>query len=337
MSVPTGKAAKLLLKIAVSCGLLGWVLSKLPWSELVSQVTGLDARWFLAALFLLGCSTGLSTIRWHFLLAVQGIRLSLGRLFRLQMIGQFFNSFMLGSTGGDVVLIYYAAGQAPANRTGAAVSVLADRLLGLAGLTWWVVAVVPFLPRRAEATVDLAASAVWVAGIAVVGLGTAACLLFTPAGRRWSHRLPGYSRAGLHRVQEALGLHRGQPALLGASLLLAIAIPLAIVAAGWCLARAQGLAMPYASLLGVLPLVLLVSSVPVSIGGLGTREGVVALLFPAYGLVEPAATATAVAFSLLWYLLNILVGAIGGMVYVSTRPAASASGLAPGRNGRLFP
>ncbi|MBI2515852.1 MAG: flippase-like domain-containing protein [Opitutae bacterium] len=333
MSANFRKAARLLLKVAISCGLLGWVLSKLPWSELVCQVMGLDIRWILAALCLLGFSTGLSTIRWQFLLAVQGIRLPLAGLFRLQMIGQFFNSFLLGSTGGDVVLIYYAAGHAPTNRTGVAVSVLADRLLGLAGLTWWVVAVVPFLPCRADTTVNLAATGAWLAGAAVLGLGAIACLLFTPAGRRWSHRFPDHMREGMHRVHEALGLHRGQPALLGASLLLAIAIPLAIVGVGWCLARAQGLAMPYPTLLGVLPLVLLVSSVPVSIGGLGTREGVVALLFPAYGLVEPAATATAVAFSLLWYLLNILWGAIGGIVYVNTRRAALASGLAPDQKG----
>ena len=215
------------------------------------------------------------------------------------------------------MLIYYAVEHAPENRTGVVISILADRLLGLAGLTLWVIVIVPFLPCHPEAT-GVATAVGWLAGAAAVGFGVALYFLFTPAGSRWSRRFPVSFQEGMGRVQEVVRMHRDQPRPLVSALALAAAIPLVIVAAGWCLGKAQGLVMSYRTLLGVLPLVLLISSVPVSIGGLGTREAVVALFFPVFALVEPTAAATAVAFSLLWYLLTLLWGTIGGLIYIAT-------------------
>ena len=56
----------------------------------------------------LGCAFLLQTERWRRLLRVQEINLGWWRTLRVYLIGAFFNLFLLGATGGDIVKIYYA-------------------------------------------------------------------------------------------------------------------------------------------------------------------------------------------------------------------------------------
>jgi hypothetical protein len=57
--------------------------------------------------------------------------LSWGRATGITFVAQFFNSFLLGSTGGDVIKALYAARETHHKKTEAVVTVFVDRLLGL--------------------------------------------------------------------------------------------------------------------------------------------------------------------------------------------------------------
>jgi len=67
------------------------------------------------------------------LLEAQDIHMGQGRAFVLNMVGSFYNSFMPGSTGGDLVKAYYAA-KHTTHRTRAVMTVIIDRILGLLAL-----------------------------------------------------------------------------------------------------------------------------------------------------------------------------------------------------------
>ena len=49
---------------------------------------------------------------------------------RISLIAQFFNAFLLGTAGGDVIKAWYAARSCPNQEGEAAVTVFVDRLLG---------------------------------------------------------------------------------------------------------------------------------------------------------------------------------------------------------------
>ena len=68
------------------------------------------------------------------LLGVHGVHLSYWRIFELTMIGQFFSAFLLGTTGGDVIKIFYAARAVPQRRAAVAFTVIVDRVIGLVAL-----------------------------------------------------------------------------------------------------------------------------------------------------------------------------------------------------------
>jgi uncharacterized protein (TIRG00374 family) len=80
---------------------------------------------------LMGVTILLGVFRWRMALRVQGIELSLGRAMEISFVAHFFNSFLLGSTGGDLMKAYYAARETHHRKTEAVVTVFVDRLLGL--------------------------------------------------------------------------------------------------------------------------------------------------------------------------------------------------------------
>lgn len=89
--------------------------------------------YLVLAVALLPLGYMLTSIRWHSLLEAQDIHISFGRAFVLNMVGSFYNSFMPGSTGGDLIKAYYAA-KHTTHRTRAVMTVIIDRLLGLLAL-----------------------------------------------------------------------------------------------------------------------------------------------------------------------------------------------------------
>jgi len=96
-------------------------LKNLTWSErfplvwtigpraLWEALRKISALWLAAAIICAGLPAVLGILRWQLILHVQGLEVKFSRLFSISFIGLFFNAFMLGSTGGDVVKAWYVA------------------------------------------------------------------------------------------------------------------------------------------------------------------------------------------------------------------------------------
>ena len=96
------------------------------------RVIRLAQPWSLAAAgALMGVTILIGIIRWRMVLRVQGLELPFARAGEISLVAHFFNSFMLGSSGGDLMKAYYAARETHHLKTEAVVTVFVDRLLGL--------------------------------------------------------------------------------------------------------------------------------------------------------------------------------------------------------------
>jgi hypothetical protein len=92
------------------------------------------------------------------------------------------------------------------------------------------------------------------------------------------------------------------------------------------IARALGVSLPLSVWFAVVPLVALAMVVPVSINGVGVREGGLALMLKPAGVPTDAA----VAIGLLWFLATIVTGLIGGVLFLLDRkPSAAPASVIP--------
>ena len=142
---------------------------------------------FLASWGCVGVTIALGVLRWHWILRELRVPLSLGQSFRLTMAGYFFNSFLFGSTGGDVVRATMTARLDADRRLQSVVSVISDRAAGLVSMA--VFASVMALSQWSRVASNPAllgvASFVFAAASASVG---ALCLSAWAPGERFARR-----------------------------------------------------------------------------------------------------------------------------------------------------
>ncbi len=122
------------LKILVSVGIIYWLIQsdKLNFVALKNLLSPGVAT---AGFFLIFLNLFFSSERWRVLLQSQNIKASSGSVFKLSLIGTFFNFAMPGGVGGDVIKAYYFTREHAGSKVVAVTSVLMDRVLGLFAMT----------------------------------------------------------------------------------------------------------------------------------------------------------------------------------------------------------
>ena len=100
---------------------------------IITVFRDIKLAWFVPAFLIMGLIPLIGATRFRWLLAVQGVHITLGRSLQLTFLGNFFNNFMLGLTGGDVVKAYSVARETH-KRTEAVITVFLDRIVGLVAL-----------------------------------------------------------------------------------------------------------------------------------------------------------------------------------------------------------
>lgn len=318
-------------RIAISLLILGYLGSKVDWAKIGQRLLDADPIWLALACLLFGLAFFLASLRWWLLLRVQMIRLSLRVVTALTLIGQFFNSFLLGSTGGDVVRAFYAVTYNPLQRTHAMLSIIVDRAMGLfvvlsfalVGL-WWQLGLV----MQSNDIRLIGIGLLWLFAIGVIAV---AGLLVTPfsrlpaiAHRIW-RRIP--RRRNFELLVQGTRQHAKSPGRTCGAILCSVGIQFLVFSAGYCIARAMGLNVTFGQMVIVLAVVTCVVSLPISIGGHGVREGAFVLLFAAFGVIPNSALGgegqePAILFSLLYFVLLAAWSLVGGLIYLTFRHAS---------------
>lgn len=155
------------LKVALAAGLLYYLFAS-GRVNLESLKTLLTAPVLIAGLATVGVVLYFASERWRMLLKQQGLPCTRGQAYRLTLIGTFFNFFVPGGVGGDVVKAILIAQNHPEQRGKAVLTVLADRILGL--FTMSVLALVAFSFEPALLTREKSFQVIFI-GLLVITLG----------------------------------------------------------------------------------------------------------------------------------------------------------------------
>jgi glycosyltransferase 2 family protein len=275
----------------------------------------------LISLVFMGMTIVLGLLRWRMVLRMQGLNLSLVRTTEISFVAHFFNSFLLGSTGGDLLKAYYAARETHHKKTEAVVTVLADRLIGLFAMLLFACLMMGPNHKLLGEHRRLAALS-WLVFLMMGGCGSLLAVSFWGGvSKRWSN-----ARHWLRRLPKAQLLERALDAsrqfgrervillkLLGISMILNVFCVLQIMT----LARGLHLAIPPVALFVIVPIVVCISALPITPSGLGLRENLYVLMLSAPEIhVDPT---RALSLSLLAYAGSLFWSIVGGLVYLSRR------------------
>ena len=272
----------------------------------------------LVSVLIMGVTIFLGAFRWLIALRVQGLRLPWGRALRISLVAHFFNSFLLGSTGGDLIKAYYAARETAHRKTEAIVTVFVDRVVGLwTMLLFAIIMVVPNLELlRTHDRLRLLLFAI--AGMFVAGSGFVGLAFWGGLSRGWRsarerlRRLPKgeWLERSLESCRE-FGRHRR---FFLRMVMVSMALNVVCVSQYLVLASGMGFTVPVEVWFLAVPAIICISALPITPNGLGVRENLyVAILAAAPFLIPHAA---ALAISLLAYAGSLLWSIVGGIVYL---------------------
>lgn len=273
---------------------------------LIRMVREADRGYLLAAIFILPLCHLLTSLRWHVLLRALDIGMSQARTFTINMVGAFYNAFMPGTTGGDVIKAYYVAKHTPL-RTRAVISVLVDRAIGLYALIV-IGGTMAFHQRHIP---DCRRVAI-VAGLILAATGVGLVVFYVPALRKLSGlnyllaRLP--MQVQVRKAVEAMEIYRRRPMRVALAFLLAFPVHFASILSATFAGKALGLPLHDMYYWAVVPVIALVGAIPISPQGAGVMEFFAVQLTRAQGVTISQAFALTMSIRLVQMLWNLAAG-----------------------------
>jgi uncharacterized membrane protein YbhN (UPF0104 family) len=255
-----------------------------------------------------------TSFRWHQLLKAIDIQLSVARVFVLNMVGAFYNTFMPGSTGGDVLKAYYASKQT-VHRTRAVVSVFFDRVIGLIALVIMggaMAAVQYFTSDPTDPAAHACGKIAAVSGLIMLGTVAGAYAFYHPALRRLSGlswlitKLPKQKQVGNAVItMELYGRHKW---LVFQALVATFPVHITVVLSAMLAGKAFGLQISPLYYFVAVPVIVLVGSIPISPQGAGVMEYFAILLLGRQGATVSEAFALTMSIRMIQILWNLTGG-----------------------------
>jgi len=313
----------LLLKLLVSAGLLVFFFTRIHIERFLQTFASADFSYVALALIVYLFAQLFAALRWAILARPLGFDTRYKDFSLYYLIGMFFNLFAPSTVGGDVTRVYYLARDGEKNRqkgwavstVPAAVSVFMDRAVGMAVLVWLGAAGLALFPYYA---VPSAIRSLTFA----LSIGLVAGGLLVPLVRRF---LPDDGHPIVVKLRLAMSAYRAHWGVIPQAIVLSLVLHLIQAWLHVMMGKALQIDVPFSFSIILYPLVGTFAALPVSLNGLGLREGGYLFLLGLIGINSEKA----VAFGLLLFLIVVVDSLIGGLLFLvkkSPKPADDALG-----------
>lgn len=296
-----------LVCILVTLAALFVVFRHIPVAKIVNTIRSMQVGWFIAAVVLYGIMFLPAAWRWHLALRMNDAFVNWPATGRFTIIGHFAYLVLFGGAGGDAAkaAVYARRYRLPLAKILA--SVWLDRLMGSGALL--VVALIAFAVAGTHGgfagakSISIHRSVWWV----LLAIPVVALLLF------WLRRSRHHSvlhRLGMAFLEGGKRLVTSPGVVLSGffcSLLMQCAVNGVLALNLQAVSHAP---IPWWRLAWTLPLITAISGLPVTVAGIGARDGAAITMLGWYGVTAADAEATA----LLTLSVSLVWGLVGGIV-----------------------
>ncbi len=314
------------VQAAVTLLLLWWIFhDPSKRAQMVQALGKANPMWLVPAFLSFGLVLVCGAFRWQLLMRVQGISLPWFRVWQLVMIGMFYNLFLPGGTGGDLVKIFYAVREAPKSKSAVFLSVVVDRLAGMFALILVSSGVFLFFFKELTSlpmvrAFTFAVCVIFAATLVLVAVGLIVDRFHLAS--RIPSTMPGH--AAILDTARAFSVYARDWKAVVAAILISLPLNLFI----FCGAIFAATAFPGnpgpAAMTSVIPIVNTISAMPISLAGIGVREKLFSsMLHSLYGTPEDLG----VLISITGFAIMVCWSLIGGVVSLLYRAGQESASL----------
>jgi glycosyltransferase 2 family protein len=311
------------MKIAITALLFVYLFRKIDFRQFGSALHSARLDLLATAFLVLMLGHYICIYRWRMLMRPLMPILSLGQLIGIYCIGLFFNLTFPTVVGGDVVKMYYAGKPSKSYAQSFAATFL-DRDVGMLAMMLIACCAIVLYPVLVP---GVGVSLIVWGGFAAFVVGNIG--IFSP----YFHRLLTALLLRLHMskialkvttISDAFQIMSKHKALLIGSLLISLFNQLLVIAVTWIMALGLHIHVSFVYFLIFIPVITLISMIPLSVNGMGLREAAFLSLFSAIGV----APASCIVLGILSSIVIILSSLPGGIVYIFFRNRSDMQQLA---------
>ncbi len=297
-------------RFVVTAALIYWVIQKLDWRQVWSNVLTAQFRWLSLALLYPFFTIAIDALRWQLLLRAMSRRIAWSKLVLVNLVGMFFDNFLPGSIASDAYRTVYVSQQYAPREV--LTTVLLGRVLGWVGLMTFGLLGLLALQSQLPPNVLWSGLLALGGGLCAITLGFS-LLIILPRWHTysWYHRLLlkwGYLALFIKSINQLLTCRTVLLSLSLSWLLHAVVIATVVV-----IAKAYGvLSEQLFSVACAAPLGILATMLPIAIAGHGIRETAFIYFLAHLGIMPEVALAMSISL----YVTSAVASLIGGGVYI---------------------
>ncbi|MHC4068587.1 MAG: lysylphosphatidylglycerol synthase transmembrane domain-containing protein [Planctomycetota bacterium] len=326
MTPPRKKKTKyifLVLRIAVvTAGIIWaviWLSSGQRWQNLLQIFKKMNLLLFAAVLVVFALGQVLVALRWWILTKTQAIFIPFSAALRLHFLGLFYNNFLPGSVGGDLIRAWYVTRHTE-KKFEAVLSVFVDRVIGLASTLLIAIFFYAIFLRGQAEQLNLRPETGLITRIAQnkhIFLYAAGALLIllviffsNKPGRHalktFTSKLAKLAASLIKKLQKAAVIYCKKPLALSQVFALTVFLQIMTITAFWVLGKNLGIHVSVRYYYVFFTMTWVLGAIPVSIGGAVVVEGTLAYMFIHLASVQPeSALALALTQRIIWMLASL--------------------------------
>lgn len=303
------------LKLVLSFSIIAFLLIyKTSIKDILGVLREVNLFWLIISFSLHSLGLLFSAYRWQILARAQGDSIPLGYLVKSYLVGTFFNNFLPTGFGGDVVRIWDGSRYSRSLLKSSAI-ITVERLTGIVVL--FIFALFASLFR-----LDMAQKipVVWVSLLlGLFGLLLIA-LFFLPFFGKILMKIlqKGFLNKFMQKIitfRQTILHYKKEKALFFKATLWAFLLQVNVIIYYFLIGKALHLRIHLLDYFIFIPIIHFIVMIPITINGLGLREGSYIEIFKFYGI----ASQTAFSFSLIDVAFKLIVGILGGIIYISRK------------------
>jgi glycosyltransferase 2 family protein len=305
------------LRIVISAGLIIYLITSQfkDFKTISSTLKEINIALILLSFSTIIYGIWITAFRWQTLLKTQGIRLSILSLASSTLIGVFFNNFLPTSIGGDVYRAYDVTKKTGFPMSSSVSVLVVERLSGIIASAMFAVAAL-FLGFTAIGGKSVIVPTVIFLAVSIIIF----FLILNPNKfglKKLAKKIKLLEKLfeKLRNVYNTFLTFKKFKLVIIKVLFYSLTLQLAVVINYWLASRALGISLDLTAFIFIVPVVSIISMLPISLGGIGIREGSFVFIMVSLG----AQNAKAVMCSLLLLAMTLIMGIIGGLVY-AVRP-----------------
>jgi len=311
------KKLSFFLKLLFGLGLLGYlVFIKSDPKEIFKILKTTIPVFAVLSFSLHAIGIFIKSVRWNILLKENGSSYELKDLMKFYLVSNFFNHFLPTRFGGDIIRISDTKSMKN-GLSASAIIVLIERISGI-----FILFVFALIASIIRMDFVKGMPQVWLTAIAgFIGI-IFVFVLLKKTPENYFSRFKIKSKILRKILSKFDSLHLivksnlVKKKVIIKILFWGVVLQLNVIIHYYLIGISLGLTIPFIDYFFIISIFLIVLSIPISFNGYGVREQVLILFFTPYGYINPA---IAIAFSFLDMIFNLILGIIGGIIFIARK------------------